>query len=67
MGKAYLTATSGKLVLELPKKEGIEITTISQFVELLGDHDCMCSSSVDHPEDFTRDPEVIKLCKLIRG
>lgn len=27
----------------------------------------MCSSSMDYPEDFTSDPDIIRLCESIRG
>ena len=32
-----------------------------------GDPSFMCSSSIDWPEDYTSDPEIIYLCDLIRG
>ena len=39
----------------------------NSFVDELGTIGCMCSSSLDFPEEYTDNKEIIELCDLIRS
>jgi len=65
--RVYLTIKEGKLVAETNDEE--VVVTRENLVTLFEDENvfALCSSSLDHPEEYTEDKEVISLCKLIRS
>lgn len=59
----YLSIKGGKLILE--PSDGSAPVEIKSMEQLPGEF--LVSSSVDFPEEWSSDPEVIKLCKEIRA
>ena len=63
-----------EIELPLPKKKTFKINTLEQWDEFLDYMEknelpkkLVCSSSLDFPEEYTKNPTVIRLCDLIRG
>lgn len=67
---------AGELQIELPwpKKRVFKIHTLDQWNEFLDyveennlPKTLTCSSSLDFPKEYTKNPTVIHLCDLLRG
>ena len=56
----------GKLVVSSDKEE-ILVTDLEHLKGIVKKDILMCSSTLDFPEEYTKDQEVIKLCDEIRG
>lgn len=56
----------GQMVLQ-NGDEDIVVTNRSQLAKLLNGESCMCSSSLDFPDEYTNDPAVIQLCDEVRN
>jgi hypothetical protein len=67
------TITSKGLVLTLEKKKVGTFVSVQDFVTRIPDVDLpktatlVCSSSLDWPEDQTKDLDIIELADMIRG
>ena len=62
--RPYLTIRDGKLVCEIGDDSTV-VTSLAQLVTLAPDG-CLCSSSIDFPEDCTTDPVVLEVCRQLR-
>lgn len=67
MFRDYLSIKDGKLVLETPTGQLVEITSLDHLAEVASGDSVMCSSSIDFPEDDTSDPAVIAMCRELRS
>lgn len=57
---------AGDLTLDLRDGEETPVITSVEQLARLAPGGCLCSSTVDFPEDYTTDPAVIALCKRLR-
>jgi len=60
----------GKLVVSKDRgedREEILVTDLEHLKGIVKKDILMCSSTLDFPEEYTTDQEVIKLCDQIRG
>ena len=60
----------GKLVVSKDRgedREEILVTDLEHLKGIVKKNILMCSSTLDFPEEYTKDQEVIKLCDEIRG
>lgn len=62
----FLTVKETGLWLEVDHEVAILITELADF-SLLHVEECMCSSSVDFPYEYTNDITVINMCEALRS
>lgn len=63
----FLTIREGRLVLEKDETRETIIIESLHHLQKEAPEGCMVSSSVDFPEEYTEDPNVIEMCRNLRG
>ena len=66
----FLTIEDGKLVLDHSDRRTTgsktHITSLSVLWNIVQDQNFLCSSSIDFPDEYTTDQNVITMCHIIR-
>jgi hypothetical protein len=59
---------AGQLTIRVGDAEPVAFTSLAQARKLRNPKlPTMCSSSLDFPEEYTDNPAVIEMCRIIRG